>query len=119
MSKQTVIFYLVEEAVNNARKHAQASEIRIRLQYLSEDHSLALLEIADNGQGFDVSAVTSEYEKRGSLGMINLQERAELISAVLRIDSKPGKGTRIQVAIPLSEAAVDRLHRGLINSPQK
>ena len=114
--KQTVVFHLVEEAVNNARKHAQASEIRIRLKALPKDPGLALLEIADNGKGFDVGEVTSSYERRGSLGMVNLQERADLISALLHIDSTPGKGTRVQVAIPLTKAAIDRLQRGLAGS---
>jgi signal transduction histidine kinase len=112
--KQTVVFYLVEEAVNNARKHAQASEIHARLKFFTQDQSMALLEIADNGKGFDVASVNASYEKRGSLGMVNLQERAELINAALNIQSVPGKGTRVQVLIPLTEAALDRLQRGLV-----
>jgi len=109
MGKQGVIFFIVEEAVNNARKHAKASLINVRLRYL--DHSLALLEIIDNGGGFDVKAVTKNYEKRGSLGMVNLDERTELINGLLHIDSVPGKGTNVQVFIPFTEEAADRLHR--------
>ncbi|HIE24397.1 MAG TPA: GAF domain-containing sensor histidine kinase [Anaerolineales bacterium] len=109
MGKQGVIFFLSEEAVNNARKHAKASLIQVRLRYL--DHSLILLEIKDNGKGFDVKAVKSNYEQRGSLGMVNLDERTELINGLLHIDSVPGKGTNVQVFIPLTEEAADRLHR--------
>jgi signal transduction histidine kinase len=44
--------------------------------------------------------------------MINLRERTELVNGMLNIDSAPGKGTRVQVYIPLSEEAADRLHHG-------
>ena len=109
MGKQGVIFFIVEEAVNNARKHAKASLIKVRLRYL--DHSLILLEIKDNGSGFDLKAVTKDYENRGSLGMVNLDERTELLNGLLHIDSASGKGTNVQVFIPLTEEAADRLHR--------
>ena len=75
---------------------------------------LALLEINDTGVGFDVSDVMSSYEKRGSLGMINLQERADLVNGLLNIDSAPGKGTCVRVLIPLTEKAADLLQRGNI-----
>ncbi|MEA4909993.1 MAG: GAF domain-containing sensor histidine kinase [Chloroflexi bacterium] len=113
LGKQTVVFYLAEEAVNNARKHAQAARIDVVLKPLGQDRSIALLEIIDNGVGFNVEEVTSAYERRGSLGMVNLQERADLINGLLHIDSAPGKGTRVQVAIPLTEEAADRIQRGI------
>jgi len=112
LGRQTVIFYLAEEAVNNARKHAQAAEIRVRLHPLAQAPDMALLEVADNGVGFDVQSVMGSYERRGSLGMVNLQERAELVNGRLNIQSAAGKGTRVQIVIPLSEEAADRLRRG-------
>jgi signal transduction histidine kinase len=108
MGKQGVIFYIIEEAVNNARKHANASTITVKLGLLEQ--GIALLEIADNGIGFNVQDVNQAYDKRGSLGMINLHERTELVNGLLHIDSAPGKGTRVQVYIPLTEEAADRLH---------
>ncbi len=110
-SQQTVVFYLVEEAVNNARKHAQASEIRVRLVAVPNENCVAMLEIADNGVGFDVQSVLSSYERRGSLGMVNLRERTDQLNGLLRINSVPGKGTYIRIFIPLSEAAADRLQQ--------
>ena len=108
MGKQGVIFYIIEEAVNNARKHAAAETIAVRLHQM--DTGIALLEITDNGVGFDVRAVAQSYDKRASssLGMINLRERAELVSGLLQIDSAPGHGTNVQVYIPLTEEAMDR-----------
>jgi len=114
LGKQTVIFYLCEEAVNNARKHAQATLILLRLNYFPQQPDLALLEIIDNGIGFDVKGVLGSYEKRGSLGMINLQERADLVNGLFNIDSEPGKGTRVRVLIPLTEMAADLLQRGKV-----
>ncbi len=109
--KQGVIFYIAEEAVNNARKHANAGHIWVRLKPAGED--LALLEIEDNGKGFNVGTVGANYEKGSSLGMVNMRERAELVNGILQVESNEGRGTRIQLLIPLSEEAADRLHRGV------
>ncbi len=110
MGKQGVIFYIIEEAVSNARKHASAETITVRLQPF--DTGVVLLEVADNGVGFDVKAVSDSYDKRAtsSLGMVNLRERSELVNGLLQIDSAPKKGTKVQVFIPITEEAADRLH---------
>lgn len=110
MGKSGVIFYLVEEAVNNARKHAQAAHIWVRLNPLQKQPDIAFLEIMDDGVGFDVIAVNRSYDKRGSLGMVNLRERTELVNGLLNIESTPGTGAKIQVFIPLTEEAADILH---------
>lgn len=106
---QGVLFYIVEEAVNNARKHARSSAIWVRL---FTQNGLVIVEIEDNGVGFDVEAVGAGYEQRGSLGMINMRERAELIEGTLRIDSAPGQGARIRVLIPLRAAADSAAQEG-------
>jgi signal transduction histidine kinase len=110
MGKQAVIFYIAEEAVNNARKHAQASEIKVRIKGAGSE--VALLEIEDDGVGFNVGEVDASYEQRGSLGMVNMRERAELINGVLNISSTEGKGTLIKIWIPLTEEASDRIRYG-------
>jgi len=110
-AKQTVAFYIAEEAINNARKHAKAERIWVRLKPLQGD--LALLEIEDDGIGFDIKAVDSSYDNRGSLGMVNMRERTDLVNGVLQIDSTQGKGTHIRVLIPLNEEASDRIRRGV------
>ncbi len=107
MSVQTVIFNVAEEAVNNARKHARADHIWVRVKRLQKD--LAFLEIEDDGKGFDVKEVFDDYESRGSLGMVNMRERAELVRGLFHIESDPKTGTTIQIVIPLSDNAADRL----------
>lgn len=99
---QGVLFYIIEEAVNNARKHAQAQQIVVRL---FQREAYVIVEIEDNGVGFDVDAVTDSYDRRGSLGLVNMRERAELIEGTLRIQSVPGRGTKITIALPLRSGA--------------
>jgi signal transduction histidine kinase len=107
MNTQTVIFTIAEEAVNNARKHAKAEHIWVKIQRLQSD--LAFLEIEDDGIGFLVDDVMGNYDDRGSLGMLNMRERAELVQGVFHIKSVPGEGTQIQVVLPLTPDAADRL----------
>ena len=111
MGKQGVIFYIADEAVNNARKHAQAKHIWVRLK--TSDEERVLLEIEDDGVGFNVDILSKDYESRGSLGMVNLQERTEMVNGALQIESAEGQGTKITVIIPISEEAAERLRRGL------
>lgn len=108
LGKQGVVFFIAEEAVNNARKHARAEHIWIRLRREGE---LFQMEVEDDGVGFDLGAVESDYEARGSLGMVNLRERTELVSGVIRINSSAGKGTRVVLTVPLTVVAAERLHK--------
>lgn len=108
MGKQGVIFFIVEEAVNNARKHAEADHIWVRLHRKKD---LLRLEIEDDGKGFDVDRVQSNYEQRGSLGMVNLHERTELVNGIIKIESNPGRGTKVSVTVPVTMEAAEKLHR--------
>ena len=109
LNKQAVVFAIAEEAVNNTRKHAKADHIWIRLKEIESD--LVLLEIEDDGIGFNVQDIEASYSNRGSLGMVNMRERAKLLNAAFSLESTPGEGTRIQVVIPLTGEAADRLRR--------
>jgi len=110
ISKQSVIFYIVEEAVNNARKHARARHIWVRLKSAEKD--VVLLEIEDDGIGFDASAVEAQYERRSSLGLVNMRERAELVGGYFQIDTQAGRGTLITLLVPLTEDAAARIQYG-------
>lgn len=110
ISRQTIIFYIAEEAINNACKYAQANHIWVRMKGVDKD--IVLLEIQDDGIGFDKSVVESTTEQRGSLGLKNMNERTEMVNGIFRLESAVGKGTTISVIIPLSEEAIERLRRG-------
>ena len=108
LGKQGVVFYIAEEAINNARKHAEAEHVWVRLKRRGDQF---MLEVEDDGVGFNVGAVDSNYEQRGSLGMVNMRERTELVNGELNIRSAEGDGTCITVIVPLMEASIERLHQ--------
>jgi signal transduction histidine kinase len=97
---QGALFYIVEEAVHNVQKHAAAENIWIRLK---QGETGLHLEIEDDGVGFNVGAVDANYEQRGSLGMVNMRERAELAGGSLSVRSTEGQGTCISVTLPRPE----------------
>lgn len=95
---QGVVFYIIEEAIGNARKHAQADNVWVRLRRRS---GAFIAEVEDDGRGFNLDEVMEDYTMRGSLGMTNMQERAELVNGRFAIDTTPGKGTRITLTVPV------------------
>jgi signal transduction histidine kinase len=96
---EDIAFSVIEEAVNNARKHAKAQGITVRMRV---QRGLFVAEVEDKGKGFDLSSVTKGYDQRGSLGLINMRERAALVEGNVKIDSTPGKGTTVTLLIPVS-----------------
>ncbi|MBN2556812.1 MAG: GAF domain-containing protein [Anaerolineales bacterium] len=97
---QVVMFYIAEEAVNNACKHAAAEQVQIRL--IRQAHGV-VMEIKDDGVGFSVGAVDDHYEQSGSLGMVNMRERAEMIGGTLQIETDVGRGTRVTLLVPFAD----------------
>jgi signal transduction histidine kinase len=97
---QSVVFSIVEEALGNARKYSQAELIEVR--FWKEDN-LFVASIQDDGVGFDTQHVNRDYSSRGSLGMVNMRERAERINGSLRVESEPEKGTKITLVVPLEK----------------
>ena len=104
---QALIFDISVEAINNARKHAQPANIWVRLNRGSDD--TVLVEIEDDGLGFDVSKVNERYPNREKLGLSIVRAWVELFQGDLDIVSSPGKGTMIQARIPLNPATVEDL----------
>jgi signal transduction histidine kinase len=94
---ETTIFAIVQETVNNAIKHAQANNIIVELR---ETHDMVYTVVRDDGKGFDIDATMSNYEQRGSLGMINLRERTEAVGGELMMYSAAGEGTTITIRVP-------------------
>ncbi len=90
-------FTVIREAANNAIKTGRAAHVNIDV-YDEDGAVIALVE--DDGKGFDVPVVLSNYSQRGSLGILQMRESARLIGAQLSIDSSVGNGTRIRLRIP-------------------
>lgn len=91
---------LAQEAVANAGKHSQAKNIDLRLDYEPER---VCLEIRDDGRGFDLEAASAEP---GHFGLSGMRERAEKLGGQLRIESEPGRGTRVFLEIQINPSRV-------------
>ena len=89
------VFRILQESLNNAAKHSQASVIRVLLQGSAED---LVLVVEDDGKGFDPKRLEDENSRRMGMGLLGMRERAELFGGTLSIDSAPGKGTVIKAS---------------------
>jgi hypothetical protein len=96
-ASEITFFRIVQEALNNISKHAHATEVTIALE-ASPD--AVVVTVADNGCGFDPAARSVKPTR--SLGMVSMRERTESIGGKLRVESTPGKGTRVIVEAPRS-----------------
>ncbi|MEX0785653.1 MAG: GAF domain-containing sensor histidine kinase [Dehalococcoidia bacterium] len=90
------LFRIAQEGLNNALKHAQAGSIAVRL---SIDGERASLSVRDDGVGFDPGDTSLRSHR---LGLTSMQERAEGLGGVLRVDSQQGRGTEVCVEVPLA-----------------
>jgi signal transduction histidine kinase len=102
---ETVIYRLVQEALNNVVKHAEAG--RVQLQVLSGEDTLAVL-VSDDGRGFEVEGGHDGF------GLAGMRERVELAGGELQIESQPGAGTRATASVPLASG---RAGSGLDEAP--
>jgi signal transduction histidine kinase len=96
---QLVIYRMVQECTTNARRHGKADTIGLRL--VSEGKKGLVLELKDNGRGFDVKETWDRLGADSGIGLTSLNERAELTGGRLTIDSKIGQGTVIRCRWPL------------------
>ena len=94
---EPVLFRLIQEALNNVGKHAQADAAWIELDMRQAD--AVRLAVRDNGVGFDPGTL-SQSVQRGHVGLTQMRERIEQIGGALQIESQPGKGTTIHVVLP-------------------
>ena len=97
---QLVLFRIVQEAISNIRKYANASQVMIKLE--SEADKKRLI-ISDNGIGIKVPLKWADLSSRGKFGLIGMRERAELINGKMRFSSEPGKGTSITVEFQIEK----------------
>jgi signal transduction histidine kinase len=101
---ETACFRIVQEALTNISRHAHATRVEISLSRAGEQMQLS---VQDNGNGFDTAAMQQRAMLGGSLGVLGMQERANLIGGQLTIQSEAGKGSTVQLSCPWrSQAAV-------------
>jgi len=95
---EAAIFAVVQEAIGNAKKYAEAEHIWIEIH---QQDSRLLVDVRDDGQGFVVDTALPEAEARGSLGMIHMRESAGLLQGTLRLHSVLGQGATVGLTVPL------------------
>ena len=93
---EIAVYRIVQEALTNVLKHAQASRVSVMLEYRNDE---LLVIVEDNGRGFqpDVSLTVNE---RGGLGLVGIRERVALVSGKFNIESEPGSGATLVIRIP-------------------
>ena len=97
---RAVVFRIAQEAINNIVRHANASKIDIRLDYIDDN---IYLRVEDNGQGFNTDLVLKKKPgKPTAWGLLGMVERASLVGGTCNIFSHPGKGTLIEVNVPIT-----------------
>jgi signal transduction histidine kinase len=90
---ETSLYRIIQEALTNAVRHAKASRVDVILE--RQDEMIVVI-VEDNGAGFDTDLI----QRSGHLGLLGMQERAQMLLGELHIESKPGEGTTILVEIP-------------------
>ncbi len=94
------LYRLVQEGLNNIRKHADANNVNVKL--ISSFPNI-LLRIEDDGQGFDTEKRLIAADKEKRMGIRSMKERVEILEGKMIIESIPGTGTKILIEIPYKE----------------
>lgn len=93
------VFRIVQESINNINKHSRAQNVAINVEFLERELKLY---IYDDGRGFNICDIKAKRDDMTSgFGLLSMKERVELLSGEFNINSEPGKGTRINITIPL------------------
>ena len=100
---ETVLFRIAQEALTNIAKHANASHATVQLDIAPTKIHIT---ITDDGCGFDSERVLQGDRPGSGWGLLGIQERTALLGGRYEIHSQPGRGTRIQVSVPLKGKAI-------------
>ncbi len=92
------LFRVAQEALWNAERHSKSTEVTVTLSFT--EHEVGLT-VQDNGVGFNVPPMLEELSVGGQLGLLGMQERAELLGGRLKLQSRPGSGTTVIVSCPI------------------
>ncbi len=98
--KELAIFRVIQEAVNNALRHAEARSIQIYLSFEEAGKALAVA-VKDDGRGFNVADLRKVYGSLKKLGLISMEERIRLAGGTFDLVSAPGEGTVVSFRIPM------------------
>ena len=94
---EIAIYRILQEALNNVRKHAHATKVSVLARFTPRQIRLS---VRDNGRGFDVPDDITDFTSSGNFGLMGLQERAQLFGGSIKIKSYPNQGTIMEMTIP-------------------
>ena len=97
---KTVIYRVLQEALNNVAKHSKAELVRL---FLKKSKVKIELAVQDNGRGFNLKEIFSEDSSRRGFGLAGMRERTELSGGIFTLKSIPEQGTSINASWPLQE----------------
>ena len=95
---ELILFRIVQEALRNIDKHAEASQAQVVVDFKESELQLT---ISDNGKGFQLPENVSDLSRGGKLGLVGIQERASLLNGSMIVKSEPGEGTTIIVEVAI------------------
>jgi signal transduction histidine kinase len=98
---ELTVYRIAQEALNNVEQHARARQVNLSLHFNLEE---VLLEVADDGVGFEVPEHPEELARKGHFGLLGMRERAALVGGRLELRATPGQGTRLRVHLPIRGA---------------
>lgn len=104
------LFRITQGTISNIIHHATAKKVVISVKH--QDNEL-LLQISDDGKGFDVEQITRIEESGRGAGLFSMKERTRLMGGRCSIDSQLGKGTRVNVLVPVNEGSSDAKNKGI------
>lgn len=96
---ELALYRIVQEALNNVRKHARATSVQVTIDYQPGSIRLS---IVDDGTGFVVPASFAELVQSGNLGLMGIQERVWAVGGTLQVESRIEQGTKITILVPLT-----------------
>lgn len=102
---ETTVYRIIQEALTNILKHAQAKQISVVVECQQNNVQVA---VEDDGKGFDTECLSYKATTEGRLGVVGMQERTAMVEGTLDIESTPGVGTTVLVRIPLPLAVDGR-----------
>jgi len=102
---EIAVYRAVQEALTNIRKHASATRVNLRLQFQTDK---LLVEVRDNGKGFDLSQTLDSAISVGHMGLLGMKQRAEMLGGDIKIRTGEGVGTAITLRFPIQPQIEER-----------
>ncbi len=112
---EVAIYRILQETLNNVKKHAHATGVKVLAQFTSKQ---IVLTVADDGRGFVVPVAITDFATSGSFGVMGLQERAQLFGGDIEVESQLDEGTLVRLVMPRQSTPTSFGIRNNFSSPQ-